>query len=882
MGVLCKFQCWTAASLLKHKLDFEASIKLAKRHLNFNCKKDVVDEIYSRLWELKEDILFHIGNHDVIDSPKVSESSNRVYSYTEVAPEVDLANKDIPKNTKGIQKCKNQLRKLLLMQQEEKQKLKVDIEKEKADFERRYKIEGAAIRCCSPNDVMRREKLNFFSYEYDKRVRELKRQHELRLKDLEAKQLDAMQTCNNIVEAMTRARSGVGLSKSPYSNSPVVVLCSSPVEVQTPPVRHAGANEMDIMASEDGPVSRNKCHNIDENEYESQGNIICKDSNCRGQCAGGAANTADGGQGCESRNGCGQDTVTLVQLSSNGEICDWETSDVPNGEVALAIRKRGNRNDGQDEVPSSRQEKLYGTILSKPVCENAAQIHEVDDSNDSNNGETPTFPSSNERVASLNLKSPQECVHSLNAMCLPNSENSAQIYEGLDGNGSKNAVTLNSPLTDERIAAGAIVCVSDGEDHVEMPGTVNFSHCPENVTAVNPPSSMQPTSEGAVNVSVLDKELSRSCGTNGPDANAITILNQPSLDKQNPDGVSSSIPAGQITVQVPETSHEEASVTVSDRESPVGMLSSPMDQISYGGSVLDGYLSSRPCGASSPSNGLATIPLSNTPSLQQQVPDRISLSIPDGQISVVVPETSHEVAECQLTDTMNTSTTSDQQEGVPTMTENTLPQEAPVSRPVDITEPLEQVQPLSSLQSPPDPDTAREMQNSLVSGPVDIVPANLSNHASLVVEPTEQVQQLPCAELHSSNQDLSNLTSATGVEHQRTNEDTLSSHVHEASIEVPNQAIEQRASNLDLDLPMPGGVRTRSSDTRNLSTPSEFNNHHIQTATQSDSRIVPPLSLDPLKNELERIRKLAEKNMKNHEDTVSFWFTHCYDAVMII
>ncbi|TKY48544.1 Helicase protein MOM1 [Spatholobus suberectus] len=57
----------------------------------------------------------------------------------------------------------------------------------------------------------------------------------------------------------------------------------------------------------------------------------------------------------------------------------------------------------------------------------------------------------------------------------------------------------------------------------------------------------------------------------------------------------------------------------------------------------------------------------------------------------------------------------------------------------------------------------------------------------------------------------------------------------------------------------------QSSDTINLSTPLEINYQHMQAETHSASRLV-HLSYDPLKNELDRIRKVTEQTMKYHED----------------
>lgn len=792
--------------------------------MNFDCKKEEVDYICSMLRCLKKIFLYRTGNSSDTGCPKASESSNRVYACTGVAQEVELFQKDMSKSIKEIKKkFKRKLTKVHLMQQEEKQRLKATIENEKADFESRYKIELTFIRCCSPNIVVRAEKLKVLNSEYDKRLEELKCEHETRLKVLEDMQLAEMlkfqdreaawvedlkswaktellnivtsnergngveylQTCDqaephkglnnvdlvsdhfaegkghdNMVEAMASTKTGV-----PETNAPAVVPCSKSVDLQTPLVKHIGANEMGIMAPEDRSVSSSEGHNIAENEYDSGVNIISRHSHSKGQISDGTTSMTDGGDGREnfsrgSQDGCGNDS------------------------------------------------------------EDAAQIHEADDCN-----------------------------------------------------GSNNAVKENSPLCVERIADGANLSVLDREAPVmRMPGSVNVPDCAENVTAVSPYVTMEQISdEGAVD-EVLDRVLSRPCGSSNPSNGPHTItLSNPPLEHQNLDGIASSIHEGQILVEVPETSHEGDVVSVLEREVPAempGMISftdcpvnatpvdtsPPENQISGGGSinvqVLDHFLSSRPCGAASPSNGPVTDPVLN----QQQVSDGVA------DCPVIVPENSHALAHCHndvepSTDAVLASSTSDQQEGVPrTMTECTLSQETPVSRSVGIREPQEQVQRLSSVESPPDQVTAGELQNS-------------SQQAELV-------QRLPSAELPSSNQDPSNIHLATGVEHQPINEDDVPSHDREASTAVPNQDAVQPDSNSNLNSLTPGGVRTRSSDARNLSTPLEINNHNIQSATHSASRMLLALCSDPLKYELERIQQVTEQIKKNHEDVVSFWFTY--------
>lgn len=169
---------------------------LAKQHLNFYCKKEEADYIYSMLRCLKKIFLYRSGNLKVTGSPKVSDSelSNRKYSCVGLAPEVELAMKDVTKSIKEIQKkCQKKLRKLLLKHQEDKNKLNTTYEEEKADLEKKYKIESAVVRSCTPNDVMRTEKLTALDNEYNRRIEKLKCQHEIKLKDLEIVQLAARQ-----------------------------------------------------------------------------------------------------------------------------------------------------------------------------------------------------------------------------------------------------------------------------------------------------------------------------------------------------------------------------------------------------------------------------------------------------------------------------------------------------------------------------------------------------------------------------------------------------------------------------------------------------------------------------------------------------------------
>lgn len=173
-----------------------------------------------------------------------------------------------------------------------------------------------------------------------------------------------------------------------------------------------------------------------------------------------------------------------------------------------------------------------------------------------------------------------------------------------------------------------------------------------------------------------------------------------------------------------------------------------------------------------------------------------------------------------------------------------------------------QVQPLSLVESPP----------SLIIS----LPATQSDHFSMVTKLQEQAQKLPSSGFLSSNKGFSTLPSLTGVEDRVvTNAGALSSKIPVTSTVIQNPAVEQPASNLEvgsqsrqvvsnmaIDSLVPGGIRARSSETRNPG----LRNHPIEAAPQSSVMNLPPLYHKPLCHELERIQKI-----------VSFCSTHCYE-----
>ncbi|XP_037495734.1 helicase protein MOM1 isoform X1 [Jatropha curcas] len=221
-NILQAFQialCWTAASLLKHKLGHKESLAHAKQHLNFSCKKEEADYVYSLLRCLKKMFLYHTGNCTLSSSPKASQSLNKDHLHArssqptlfvlqkvrvgfeehgqeffdeKVLSQLGLAQQDVLKSIKDIEKkCHKQMTQLSQKQKEQKEEIERKFKEEKAQLENKQKTEAAVIRLHS-NSSMRTDKLKLLDIEYAKKFEELELQKEIRLQDLEATHLLAM------------------------------------------------------------------------------------------------------------------------------------------------------------------------------------------------------------------------------------------------------------------------------------------------------------------------------------------------------------------------------------------------------------------------------------------------------------------------------------------------------------------------------------------------------------------------------------------------------------------------------------------------------------------------------------------------------------------
>ncbi|KAA8544079.1 hypothetical protein F0562_021744 [Nyssa sinensis] len=233
LTILQAFQisvCWVGASLLKHKIDRKKSLALAKQHLNFGCKEEEANNVYSKLRLLRKMFLYRMENlkesYSLKDSVSAAEditkemldasvsqlvasiqqnvkqeveegSHNQEFAYEHFlsqqvqTPKYKMEEKEISKSIEQTKKkCEKGMTKLIRKQQEEIREFYRIWEKEKVQLEKEHWLESDIVcKIHSSNIPVRIEKLNILNNDFAKKLEEHKRTKDIRLKDLGAKQL---------------------------------------------------------------------------------------------------------------------------------------------------------------------------------------------------------------------------------------------------------------------------------------------------------------------------------------------------------------------------------------------------------------------------------------------------------------------------------------------------------------------------------------------------------------------------------------------------------------------------------------------------------------------------------------------------------------------
>ncbi|XP_048137315.1 helicase protein MOM1-like isoform X2 [Rhodamnia argentea] len=223
-SILQAFQlalCWTAVSLSKEKIDHTECLELAKKHLNYQCKKEEADHVYSMLRDLKKKFL-QLRKKPPVDSLKYGElkekvlqmeqsglksplpampclqpvkveiedctfqgsSSNEVISSPTLMDEFGLTLGDISERGREIQDQKQKLQGL----EARKDEICRESEAQKVLLESNHKLEAAIVRlhCGGSTKIDRMKRLD---REYSTQIEECSREMAMHLKEIDAEHL---------------------------------------------------------------------------------------------------------------------------------------------------------------------------------------------------------------------------------------------------------------------------------------------------------------------------------------------------------------------------------------------------------------------------------------------------------------------------------------------------------------------------------------------------------------------------------------------------------------------------------------------------------------------------------------------------------------------
>ncbi|CAK9167786.1 unnamed protein product, partial [Ilex paraguariensis] len=229
--------CWIAASLLKHKVDRKESIELAKRHLDFSCKEEEANYVYSKLRVLKKMFLSwgdnikesassqdHIATTEDIKITKEPLDAGES-QLEEDAFKLRMAKGEMLKSIRRVQrKCEKRMTKLLRKQHEEIQEFHRFWEEKRLQLEKEHRVESAFVRSIHQKNSMQMDKLKMVDNEFAEKMEEHKHQKDICFKDLEAKHLTARdeekhKVANWLAEIKSSTSEGTALDELPLHGS---------------------------------------------------------------------------------------------------------------------------------------------------------------------------------------------------------------------------------------------------------------------------------------------------------------------------------------------------------------------------------------------------------------------------------------------------------------------------------------------------------------------------------------------------------------------------------------------------------------------------------------------------------------------------------------
>ncbi|KAK0583701.1 hypothetical protein LWI29_001666 [Acer saccharum] len=457
--------CWTAASLLKQKIDHKESLALAKQYLNFGCSKDEADLVYSKLRCLKDVFLNGIKKLEVkyVDNLHARLSQSKTCDLQKVKVEVEdwstgkegsdnrhhfnLAQKDYCKSIKTIRKkCSKQMAKVQQKHREKKEGIGRKYEEERARLENKKKTEAAIIRIQSHgNSSMQTDKLKKLDNEYTKQFEELQRERDLQIKTHEAMlEFEVNKVRDRADSWMDEVYSwlyGELLHKPTFHKSRDGVQC-----LQTSEQVNAHDNHESVV-----PASSHLLERTSSNAMLGRGTGGTESPVVNETLNGGA-------------QACGNPTKTIVLPVSHGSV-NYELDTVASAEASVSRSDRGtiagSLGDGQEHGLSpvhSSEEQIYDGVRLSPEVEVLREV-----------AETLSLSDGLETVIPVNAPSSEKQVPD-RVESVPDDAGLLEVPEtGSSTDSPETVVTVNFPASGEQIPDRNVLTLPGEEILLQVP-----------------------------------------------------------------------------------------------------------------------------------------------------------------------------------------------------------------------------------------------------------------------------------------------------------------------------------------------------------------------------------------------------------------------------
>ncbi|KAK8988434.1 hypothetical protein V6N11_029824 [Hibiscus sabdariffa] len=512
--------CWIAAAMLKQKLDHKESLALAKQHLG--CLKvqtspkasglssKAIERDYSNATPYQQNIKAEI---EVLSDFREG-SDIRTILESGVAPEIQLAQRDLLKSIKEIQKKRDKLlKKQMEKHKQEMEQFNQKYEEEKAQLENKKRTEAAVIRLHS-NVSRRTEKLNNLGTEYARKFDELEQKMDTHLKNLEASHVAAR---SNILESRTR------WVESVKSWARVELLRSSLCEVnlsearssgifQSPPGSEVRPSKI-VCFVDDGamtysdPINRARPFKDNSERASVECNLTANSGAIEEQAI--------------SKDYCLKEHDSVDEIPNGGVLVDnpvtISSGDVTENVISMICSDIDQLSDGSKADMSDREnvsltdplENLVSTEApSSEKISDITTLRKVDWEIPSRESRTIFSSEGRENFVSLEASSFVEIPDESNLSKVDGRDLLREPVVANSGKGQENLVSAEA-LSSEEIPNGAALNNFDGEVHLGAPKTVSSGEGYESLPSLLVPSSEEVPAGTTSNTADRELPLSR-------------------------------------------------------------------------------------------------------------------------------------------------------------------------------------------------------------------------------------------------------------------------------------------------------------------------------------------------------------------------------------